>query len=163
MITLEVKLPDIPGSLIELIKPISENGGNIYGILHHRDRKINNMIDVTINFEIPDELRAINLENIKQKLKSKNILIEKITLDSEKKHIVVILSGHVFETDIMDTIRRLSSKGIKVMELQAKFTSVEEISNVKLKIKFPESMAKKNLLKELTSICKEKELFLISS
>lgn len=32
MIILEVKLPDIPGSLNELIKPISENSGNIYGL-----------------------------------------------------------------------------------------------------------------------------------
>jgi len=32
MINLEVKIPDTPGSLIELIKPISKNGGNIYGL-----------------------------------------------------------------------------------------------------------------------------------
>ena len=52
MINLEVKLPDTPGSLIELIKPISKNGGNIYGIMHFHDRKVNNMIPVNINFEL---------------------------------------------------------------------------------------------------------------
>ena len=40
MIQLEVKLPDQPGSLVELIKPISDNGGNIFGILHHHDKKL---------------------------------------------------------------------------------------------------------------------------
>ena len=34
MIYLEVKLPDIPGSLIELIKPVSQNGGELLKSRH---------------------------------------------------------------------------------------------------------------------------------
>ena len=65
MIYLEVKLPDIPGSLIELIRPVSQHGGNIYGVLHHHDKKINNMIPVDIWFELSEELIQISLKNIK--------------------------------------------------------------------------------------------------
>ncbi|MGB5912128.1 MAG: hypothetical protein WBH31_13125 [Promethearchaeia archaeon] len=163
MIILEVKLPDIPGSLIELIRPISENSGNIYGILHYHDRKVNNMIPVTINFELTEEIREVSLTNIKRILNKKNIQIDTITFDTEKRTIMVILSGHVFDTDILDTIKRLGAKKIKVLELYAKFTELEEISNVKLKLEFPETMAKSVLLAELSRICKEKNLFLISS
>jgi len=163
MINLEVKLPDIPGSLIELIKPISENGGNIYGILHHHDKKINNLIPVSISFELNKEIMEVSLVNIKNQLKEKNIEIESIILDVEKRSLVAILTGHVFDTDVLDTIKRLAQKNVAVSELQAKFTDLEQISNVKLKMEFPESMTKNELINELNEICKDKNLFLISS
>ena len=78
MIYLEVKLPDIPGSLIELIRPVSQFGGNIYGVLHHHDKKMNNMIPVDIWFELSEELIEISLENIKKDLIEKNIKLIKI-------------------------------------------------------------------------------------
>ena len=66
-------------------------------------------------------------------------------------------------TDVVDTIKRLAMKNIKVSELQAKFTEISEISNVKLKIDFPESITKEQLIDELNKICKEKNLILIRS
>jgi ACT domain-containing protein len=163
MINLEVKLPDTPGSLVGLINPISKNGGNIYGILHYHDRKINNMIPVSVTFELSEEIKEISLQNIKRELRKKEIQIEKITYGFEKKGITVLLTGHVFDTDVMDTIKRLASKNINVSELEAKFTDLEEVSNVKLRIEFPENMTKKELINELRKICKEKQLFLITS
>ncbi|MFX1425475.1 MAG: hypothetical protein ACFFBE_03410 [Promethearchaeota archaeon] len=163
MINLEVKLPDSPGSLIELIKPISENGGNIYGILHFHDRKTNNMIPVSVSFELNESVREVSLNKIINELKERNIRIENITYDIEKKLITVLLTGHVFDTDVMDTIKRLASKNISVLELHAKFTELEEVSNVKLKIEFPEEMNKTELIEELRKICQEKNLLLITS
>lgn len=163
MINLEVKIPDTPGSLIELIRPISKNGGNIYGILHFHDRKINNMIPVNISFELSEEIQEVSLQKIKKELKEKNIQIENINYGIEKKLITIILTGHVFDTDVMDTIKRLASKNINVLELQAKFTKLEEVSNVKLRIEFSEDMNKKELINELRKICEEKKLFLITS
>jgi ACT domain-containing protein len=163
MINLEVKLPDTPGSLIELIKPISKNGGNIYGILHYHDKVVNNMIPVTISFELSEEIREISLQNIKSELKEKNIQIENITYGVARKALTIILTGHVFDTDVLDTIKRLATKNIVVSELTAKFTELNEVSNVKLKIEFPESLSKNYLLEELNKICEEKNLFLITS
>ncbi len=161
MINLEVKLPDTPGSLIELIRPISMNGGNIFGILHHHDKKINNMIPVSITFELTSELEDVSLKNISKELTEKNIQIDKITFGAEKRHLTVILTGHVFDTDVLDTIKRLASKKIKVTELQAKFTDLEDVSNVKFNVEFPESMTKEELIQEFEKICEEKKLFLI--
>jgi len=163
MIYLEVKLPDIPGSLVELIKPVSQNGGNIYGILHHHDKKINNMIPVDIWFELSEELIEISLENIKKELIEKNIQFIKISVGSKNKILTFILTGHVFDTDITNTIKRLDSKNIKVLELHAKFTEVDEISSVLMKVEFPEVMTKTELIIEIEKICKEKNLFLIRS
>jgi ACT domain-containing protein len=163
MINLEVKIPDTPGSLIELIEPISKYGGNIYGILHFHDRKTNNMIPVNISFELSESIREVSLNKIKTELKERNIQIEKISYGIEKKSITVLLTGHVFDTDVMDTIKRLATKDISVLELHAKFTDLEEVSNVKLKIEFPEEMNKKQLNDELRKICREKKLLLITS
>ncbi|MFX0135177.1 MAG: hypothetical protein ACFFDN_16155 [Candidatus Hodarchaeota archaeon] len=156
-------MPDTPGSLIELIKPISKNGGNIYGILHYHDKIINNMIPVSISFELSEEIREISLQNIKSELMEKNIQIENITYGVTRKALTIILTGHVFDTDILDTIKRLASKNIVVSELTAKFTDLNDVSNVKLKIEFPESLSKNELLEELNKICEEKNLFLITS
>ncbi len=163
MIYLEVKLPDIPGSLIELIRPVSQFGGNIYGVLHHHDKKMNNMIPVDIWFELSEELIEISLENIKKDLIEKNIQLIKISVGSKNKILTFILTGHVFDTDITDTIKQLDSKKIKVLELHAKFTEVKEISSVMMKVEFPEDMTKFELIQEIEKICKEKNLFLIRS
>jgi ACT domain-containing protein len=163
MINLEVKLPDTPGSLVELIKPISKNGGNIYGILHFHDKKINDMIPVSISFELSEDIRDVSLKNIRKELREKDIQIDNITYGAGKKEITVLLTGHVFDTDVLDTIKRLASKRITISELQAKFTELKEISNVKLKIEFPEDMTKGDIIDELKEICKEKQLFLITS
>jgi len=163
MIYLEVNLPDIPGSLIELIKPVSQHGGNIYGILHHHDKKIKNMIPVDIWFEISEELIQISLENIKKDLIEKNIQITKISVGPKNKIMTFILTGHVFDSDITDTIKSLDAKNIKVLELHAKFTEVDQISSVIMKVEFPEVMTKFELVNEIEKICEEKKLFLIRS
>jgi ACT domain-containing protein len=163
MILLEVNLPDVPGSLIELIKPISENGGNIYGILHHHDKKVNNMIPVEITFELNDEILEPSMQKIRNHLIQKQIEIIRISIDSKYKTFVFILSGHVFDTDITDTLNHLNSKKINVTELQAKFSRFEDISNVKIKVEFPHNMTYSKFIEEINKICKQKNLFLIKS
>ena len=161
MINLEVRLPDYPGTLIQLIEPVSNNGGNIYSILHYHDKKINNMIPVSITFTLCDDIRDISLKKIQEDLKEKNIPIDKITLGIPTKALVVLLTGHVFDTDVVDTIKRLDAKGVKTSNLQAKFTDLKEVSNVKLKLEIPESMKEKEIIQELNKICEEKGLSLI--
>ena len=163
MIYIEAKLPDIPGSLIELIKPISQNGGNIYGVLHHHDKKTTNLIPVDIWFELNKVRFEESLENIKNDLLEKNIKLIKISVDPKNSILTIILTGHVFETDILDTIKRLDSKNIKVLDLHAKFTEINEVSSVLMKVEFPEVMTKFEMINEIEKICEEKDLFLIHS
>ena len=106
------------------------------------------MIPVDIWFELSEEL-------------IKNIQINKISVGSKNKVLTFIITGHVFDTDITDTIKRLDSKNIKVLDLHAKFTEVDEISSVMMKVEFPDVMKKFELINEIEKICKEKNLFLI--
>lgn len=163
-IELIVRIPDIPGTLVELIDPISKNGGNIFSVLHHHDKIRNNMIPVLVSFELSQNLLESSLEKIKKELvEEKNFEIESITVGSNKRQIVVLLTGHVFDTDVADTIKKLASKNVKVSELHAKFTELSDVSNVKLKLDYPESMTEKELINELSTICREKNLILIRS
>jgi len=139
----------------------SQHGGNIYGVLHHHDKKINNLIPVDIWFELSELQIEKSLENIKKELTEKNIQITKISVGSKNKILTFILTGHVFDTDITETIKRLDSKNIKVLDLHAKFTEVDEISSVMMKVEFPEVMTNFELINEIEKICKEKNLFLI--
>lgn len=162
-IDLEVRIGDTPGKLIELIKPISNNGGNIFAVWHNHENKINNMIPVRVKFDLPVELRETSIKNIRKELKEKQIQIKSLTMDEDMKQIVVILSGHVFDTDIVNTIDRLASEKIIVSELKAIFTEMKEISNVKLKLNVNSGISREKVFEELDAICEEKDLFLIRS
>ena len=116
---------------------------------------------MSVSFELSEELKDISLKNIEKELSDKNIQIDKVIIEKDVRNLTVILTGHVFDTDVTDTIKRLAKKDIKVIELQAKFTEVSEVSNVKLKITFPESISKEESIKELETICEEKNLFLL--
>ena len=117
MIVLEAVLPDTPGNFMELINPIAENGDNIYGIIHNHDKKKNNLIPVQVTFELNEELLETNLDKIKTILEKKGIKISKLTRELEQQKIKIILWGHFFETDIVDTIKRVSEKGARISEI----------------------------------------------
>ena len=78
MITLECLIPDYPGSLIEFIKPISDNQGNIFGILHYHDKKRNNMIPVSVSFDLPQELMESSLDKIQKELRNKTYITSSV-------------------------------------------------------------------------------------
>ena len=161
MIELEVKIPDAPGALIKLIKPISENSGNIHGIVHHHDEKADNFIPVNVHFELIGDAKQKNLEKIKKLLLELKFQILSIT-DTPAVHLMtVILSGHVFRKDFEDTIIRITKKGAKVYDLEAKFTVPQDTSNVKFIVEIPDEVDDKLIINELEEICKEKEFFLL--
>jgi ACT domain-containing protein len=162
MIELEAKLPDLPGTLLKFLKPISENNGNIYGIIHSHSEKIGEYVPVLVRFDIISEDKQKCLENIKKSLLDLNIQILKITDIPAVYQIVVIISGHVFRNNVEDIIVRINKVGGKVFDLDAKFDNPEDISNVKFLIEIPDEIDDKAIIKELQNICKEKGLFLLT-
>ena len=73
----------------------------------------------------------------------------------------VILNGHVFRKNFEDTITRIAETGAKVYDLEAKFTTPQEMSNVKFIVEIPEEVEKKIVVDTLEKVCKEKEFFLL--
>ncbi|MBD3353252.1 MAG: hypothetical protein GF364_17360 [Candidatus Lokiarchaeota archaeon] len=162
MIELEAKLPDSPGALLKFLKPISENAGNIHGIFHTHKDKIGGMIPVLVQFEIIAKDKVKNLENIKKILQDMNIPILKITDIQAVHQMTVILSGHVFRSNVEEIIKELGTTGAKVHDLEAKFTNPEDISNVKFIVDIPDEMEDRVVVQKLEEICDWKDLFLLT-
>jgi ACT domain-containing protein len=163
LIILEALLKDQPGSLIEFLKPISENGGNIFGIIHDHNKKKNNLIPVHVTFELHEELLKTNLSKIREALEKKGIKISKLTRELAQQEMKVILWGHVFESDIVNTVKRIAEKGARVSEIRAKLLEVKDESSALLTIELPVSIDKKTILDTIQQICKEKNLLLFKS
>lgn len=163
LIILEALLKDQPGSLIEFLKPISDNGGNIFGIIHDHNKKKNNLIPVHVTFGLNEELMQSSLPKIRKSLEDNGIKISKLTQELAHQEIKVILWGHVFESGIIDTIKRINANGARVSEIRAKFLEVKDESSVLFSIELPISIKKETILETLHDICKEKNLLLFKS
>ena len=162
MIEIEVQIPDSPGALIKLIKPISENAGNIYTILHSHKDKIKGNIPVLVRFELITKDKSAALGKIKKELGSLGFLILKTADVSSFHHMTAILSGHVFRHDFEKIVTRITKTGAKVHDVEVKITSPEDISNVKFLIEIPEEIEDKAVTKELNKISEENDLFLLT-
>jgi len=161
MIELEAQLPDKPGELLRFLKPISENSGNIHGIIHSHKEKKGGLVPVLVRFEIISENKIKCLENIKQSLAQLNVKITRITDIPMIHHMTCILSGHVFRSNIEDIIRKLKKIKIQVHNLDAKLHDPDDISNVKLILEIPDEINDQIVAEHLKNIAKEKNLFVI--
>jgi ACT domain-containing protein len=160
-ILIKAQLPDIPGTLIRMLKPISDNSGNISSVIHSHEDNSNGKIPVIVQFELPGEVQEEKLKIITEELESLSIEINEITQVLQRQTLIVILIGHVFETDFVDTYKRISEAGGILVNLNGKFTKQKEVSTVKFEIECDHECIP-NLMEEIKIICKEKNLSLIS-
>ncbi|MHA1835539.1 MAG: ACT domain-containing protein [Candidatus Odinarchaeia archaeon] len=156
--SLTVELSDRPGQLTKIITPLAESGCNILNIQHNRTLSGGDKVSVEIHFQTEDKSKV---DRIIENLEKEGIVILKYSPDIQTYRETVILIGHVFTTDITDTLIKIMTYGIKVASVDARITLMEEVSSVKMQLQSnsKEKLADGiNLLKE---ICKEKNLFLI--
>jgi ACT domain-containing protein len=157
---LEIELLDEPGQLIKAIEPVSNFGGNIREIEHLRDQKRENTLPVVITFDLDKE---DELKNIIQALKKQNVSViraEPIRSMSKK---TVILVGHVFATNIKDTIDRILETHVVVKEVTARIKRPEEVSTVKFKIEAENDEKLDETVEIIREIGAKKDLFVIWS
>ncbi|MFX0163208.1 MAG: hypothetical protein ACFE68_07775 [Candidatus Hodarchaeota archaeon] len=159
-IRLEVELKDTPGQLLMALEPIARFGGNIRGIFHERERKMGDTLPVVFLFELED---LKNLRHIKSALEEKGIKVVKSLKDAEIFKKIVLLIGHVFATNILDTLDRIMACGVRVREVSAMINRPEDPSTVKLFIEANEQQKLDIAMNELEKICEEKDLVLIKS
>jgi ACT domain-containing protein len=84
------------------------------------------------------------MKNITTELVQHNIEILKVTEIVQTEIINIILLGHVFETDFVDTFKRISKTGAKIVRIEALFTDPKDISNVNFEIHVNKQYIKKN-------------------
>ncbi|HMF34599.1 MAG TPA: hypothetical protein VKK79_24470 [Candidatus Lokiarchaeia archaeon] len=163
VIELEVRIRDAPGTLIELLEPLSANEANIQGIYHmHGEKTAAGRIPVIVTFDLPEENYDTNLSNIKNAILEKNIEIVRVQ-EEEIVTVSFIAIGHVFETGFVDTIKRMSRPGIRVAAIEARFGDFSDPSSVLFTVQLDSQSREEELMQLIEIISKEKDLTIIKS
>lgn len=101
IVELEVLLDDTPGTLVDLLTPISENNCNLQGIYHGQRRGDENTIPVFIKFEVADRDYRKVIEILEKRFVDLNIQVLKFAptdlklkdVKAKRRIVVVILDG----------------------------------------------------------------------
>lgn len=158
-VNMEIELRDTPGQLLKALRPLSDHGGNIRSIIHHRGKVTpRNSIPVNIVFEI-DEGR---LQSLVSALKSEGFRISRLGKERLGVGATVLLIGHIVHTDLKDTIHAVDSTGYaEVVDMSLSMPGVEERSSASLKIRAtgPKELGK--ALAVLERVARRKGLLLV--
>ncbi|MFB6235066.1 MAG: amino acid-binding protein [Halopenitus sp.] len=102
--TIRLELADQPGQLLAALEPISANGGNLLSIFHERG-------NVTprgrIPVEVDVEARPDRFDAIVAALREEGVNVVQAGAEHYAEEVVVLLVGHLVETDLSDTLRRI--------------------------------------------------------
>ncbi|NHI93327.1 MAG: hypothetical protein EAX96_12650 [Candidatus Lokiarchaeota archaeon] len=156
-VELEVNLADEPGQLMKVLDPISVRGGNLIGIYHFRDRIKEKMIPVVIQFEIGD---MDNLNKIKSIIEASGIEITRLESEKGIYETSFILIGHVYNSNIKDTLDRLMKDYI-VRSVSSKIKDKSTVSTVKISVLLEKKEMIYDLYELIDKICNEKKLISI--
>ncbi|MFX0101296.1 MAG: hypothetical protein ACFFCS_17110 [Candidatus Hodarchaeota archaeon] len=169
-IKITVNARDQPGELVKILKPLSDLGANIHGVFHdHKidDDKHKGYVPVEIIFTLDPTLsesdRKEKIEKIKQALTDENLEVSNISVESviRKKHVIFI--GHIFDTDVRDSIIQLTETGATVVDLKASITGIKSKSTVMFNLTYDKDDIEGKLINKFDHICKQKDLKYISS
>lgn len=156
---LVLELLDVPGQLLSVLKPISNLGANLVTVIHQReDKSESGRIPVQLTLEGERE----NLSLIIETLKEMDIYIMEIDGVFRKEKITTILSGHILDTDIRDTIEEINSlDGVELDNLELKLLQDDLRSTAKLTVNVKFGLRNAFNLK-IKEIADKKNLFMIS-
>nr|MDO8119037.1 hypothetical protein [Candidatus Sigynarchaeota archaeon] len=103
------------------------------------------------------------LERIKSTLSSQGIIITEISMAAVIKTRHIIFIGHVFDTDIRDTIIRLTNTGAKLVDLKATITNVVAESTVKFTVTYDCDEIEAKVMATIETLAIDKKLKYITS
>ncbi|MFB6091411.1 MAG: amino acid-binding protein [Haloquadratum sp.] len=157
--TLRLELVDEPGELLRSLRPIAEHGGNLLSIFHERG-------NVTPRGHIPVEvdLEATpdRFEKIIDGLCDAGINVIQAGTERYSEGLTVVLSGHVIDTDLSDTLSRIQgSANATVTDLSLSAPEgTSDVSSARIEIA-AEAGATDEVLETLREIADEKDLRLV--
>lgn len=103
----DLYVKDVPGQLVGTLDPISMVDGNIVGVVHNREKMMDQRIGVNITFEIPS---AEDLERLKNIWRSKDVLISRIGSVVETYPMEYMLIGDVSAKYTEDLLNKAKKK-----------------------------------------------------
>ncbi|QHS17704.1 amino acid-binding protein [Halopenitus persicus] len=157
--TLRLELVDEPGELLRSLHPIADNGGNLLSIFHERG-------NVTprghIPVEVDIEATPDRFEKIVDALHEADINVVQAGTERYSEALTIVLSGHVIETDLSDTLERIQASAnatVTDVSLSAP-EGTADTSSARLQIA-AESGATGSVLEGVREVAAEKDLRLI--
>ncbi len=119
MVNAELYVRDLPGQLVGSLEPISMVDGNIVGVVHDREQKVNNRILVSVTFEVST---TRELDQLKAIWRSKDIVISKLGSVYETVTAEYMLLGK-FGAAYVDDIIDNASKIVDFESVDVSYTS----------------------------------------
>lgn len=105
--TIRLELVDEPGELLRALKPIANNGGNLLSIFHERG---NVTPRGNIPIEVDLEASPDRFKDIVDALRDAGINVVQAGAERYSDSLVVILSGHLVNTGLSDTLSRIQDE-----------------------------------------------------
>jgi len=154
--TVRLELVDEPGELLRALEPISEAGGNLLSIYHERG-------NLTPRGHIPVEVdiscAPTRFETIVDSLRESGVNIIQAGTERYDEELVVILVGHLVDTDLSDTLRQIEScsdASLTDLSLSAP-RGRDETSSARIRLK-TRSGTNGDALSKLREIAEDKQL-----
>lgn len=119
MVNAELYVRDLPGQLVGSLEPISMVDGNIVGVVHDREQKVNQRILVSVTFEVSS---SRELEQLKAIWKSRDVIISKMGSVYETVTADYMLLGK-FNAAYVDELIDRSSKIVKYESVDVSYTT----------------------------------------
>jgi ACT domain-containing protein len=105
-VNVDLRLKDIPGQLVFALEPISTNGGNIVGVVHHRDVVMGGHIAVNVTFEVRSDK---TLQRILDTWKEREIDVARMGSLYETFPIECLLVGEISPQELNNIMERIES------------------------------------------------------
>lgn len=157
---MKLEMKDSPGQLVAALKPISDVGGNIIAVIHHRDP--DTTTQHTLNVQIVLALPEGRLDKLIALLKEQGVHIQRIGKERLVYKRTVILIGHLMHTDLSDTVDHIDSTGFaEVCEIAMSMPAINERSTSRVTIKAINRDDMDQALAILRLVAKQKSLLLI--
>lgn len=157
--TIRLELVDRPGELLRALEPIADNGGNLLSIFHERGNLTpRGHIPVEIDVECPPD----RFDGIVDALRGEGINVIQAGAERYSEELVVLLVGHLIETDLSDTISRIERcTTATVVDLSlAASEGTEGVSSVRLRLATEPDTAL-DAIETIRSVAEEKSLHVI--
>ena len=158
-LNLVLELTDVPGQLLDALRPIGKLGANIVAIIHQRDVKTERG---TIPVQITIEGDKQTLDRVIGSIEESNIQLISVDGVLRKEKMITILVGNIVGEDVQDTLARLNNlEGVQVADLDLKMSDNPENSSTKIVLEADYGQ-KKNVLKKIKEIEKQKGFLIIN-
>jgi ACT domain-containing protein len=159
IVSMDLELKDIPGQLVQALKPLSTFGANIMSVLHHHDQRTpRGAIPVQVVFQLTNG----KLNDIITELENGGVRIVRVGKKLMYEEVTVILIGHIVHSDMGDTIDQIDSTGFaEVVSLSISMPGINEPSSASLVINAVGMSQLGKALDILRRVALEKDLLVI--